>query len=72
MSLSTQVHWELIWEFINEKDGFRRAQARARIYGGWLVSDIFNEISNPKRVLSNALTFVPDAEHKWEVEFYER
>lgn len=56
------------WEELNDKSMPHFYTVRAKVFGGWLVRT--SEWSNADTgiVQSEALTFVPDPEHEWEVE----
>ena len=55
------------WESITDDTGCDIFTGRLKIHGGWLVrcSQYFSSGSSQVTV---ALTFVPDPEHKWDLE----
>lgn len=64
------------WEVVSQKEGL----SRIKVYGGWLVKHTMMfqvGVQNPKIIGATqqmplngsvAIAFVPDAEHKWEIE----
>lgn len=58
------------WEVINENDS--NITKRAKVVGGWILVDaqvcIDISFSNQLSIISNGMTFIPDAKHKWKIE----
>lgn len=54
------------WEVINNTEYHteNRQTSRAKVFGGWLVSEI---IENPTKTVSSHMVFIPDANYEWEV-----
>ncbi|MCT7616656.1 hypothetical protein N5U05_02790 [Aliarcobacter butzleri] len=51
----------LVWEELdNVGDGSPRYVARAKVFGGWLISSI----ANPS-LGGSGITFIPDPNHEW-------
>lgn len=51
------------WEEINSLDSYKTY--RAKVFGGWIVS---LEIRIGMYYKNESLVFVPDPEHKWEID----
>ena len=54
----------MTWEIIDQH------HSRAKVFGGWLVKSVVLQSANDKivGVVSVAMAFVPDPEHKWKLE----
>ena len=51
----------LIWEELdNRGDGRPQYVARAKVFGGWLISSISNA-----SIGGSGITFIPDPNHEW-------
>lgn len=56
----------LKWERVKEENtSHGRVMSRAKVYGGWLLE---HATLNKKDGFSFSITFIPDMEHKWELD----
>lgn len=68
----SKLHWETIELAAYVPSDFYRVQ-RAKVFGGWLVKcqSYRSEDSGGRGVGEGmGLTFIPDVEHKWNLEDY--
>lgn len=53
-------------EILN-KDGYRTGFQRAKVFGGWIVYSYNFRCIGGNDCMSEAMTFVPDPNHEWEI-----
>ena len=61
------------WELLDHMDDLDENQMthRAKVFGGWVLLYTHTEDNSADmkiEVMSNTMTFIPDAKHEWEIE----
>ncbi len=64
--MTKRAEWETICKY--ETNSGCRVTQRLKIFDGWLVSDCHLFIADMENKTTSSMVFVPDPEHKWEVE----
>ncbi len=55
----------IIWEMIHKNDALTCWTMRAKVIGGWIVK---HKDSTGYQEVSTSMIFIPDYEHRWEIE----